>query len=93
MGSDLSPEHVRECGRIFRMIRVGGVWAIPRSGLVFQRTGIDTLTLTARMPHEEGMPVTREQLREQQESEYQGTLEHMQAAGITVTDSTKEQND
>lgn len=87
--SSLLPEHVAWCRRQVDMIRVGGVWGIPRSGLIFTRTGENELTLTARMPWMPEMPVTREQLAQQQQEEYDETAEHMQAAGITIIDITQ----
>ena len=37
------------CLMMFRSLKVGGVWGVPRSGLIFTRTGEDTLALTTRM--------------------------------------------
>jgi hypothetical protein len=86
--SDLLPEHVEWCRRQVNMIRVGGVWGIPRSGLIFTRTGEDELTLTQRMPWIDGMPITPDQLADQQQDEYDETARHMRAAGITMIDAT-----
>lgn len=86
--SNLLPEHVAWCRMQVDMIRVGGVWAIPRSGLIFTKTGADELTLTARMPWTDEMPVTREQLAKQQQDEYDETARHMEAAGVTMKDIT-----
>ena len=88
--TDMLPEHVAWCRAQVDMIRIGGVWGIPRSGLVFTRTGPDELTLTARMPWMTEMEgtVTREQLLEQQQEEYEETRRHMEAAGVTVKDAT-----
>jgi hypothetical protein len=83
----LNPTHVAWSANIFRTIRDGGVWGIPRSGLLFQKRG-NALALTARMPHDPAMPITSAQLREQQDSDYEGTVLHFGAAGITVTDET-----
>lgn len=35
---------------MFRMMRISATWAVPRSGLIFQRTGFNILTLVAAMP-------------------------------------------
>lgn len=68
----------------------GGVWGVPRSGLLFTKRGENELALTARMPWEPGMPITAAQVREQQDSDYAAICLHMMVAGITVTDETKE---
>ena len=88
--TDLLPEHVAWCRNTFEMIRVGGVWGIPRSGLIFTRTDETTLTLTARMPWMPEMEgtVTAEQLTEQQREEYEINRLHFTAAGVTVKDAT-----
>jgi hypothetical protein len=60
---------------------------VPRSGLIFTKRG-NTLALTARMPHIPAMPITADELREQQDSDFEGTKLHFGAAGVTVTDET-----
>lgn len=79
----LNPAHVAWCKQHFSMLRDGGTWGIPRSGLVFQKQG-DALVLIDRMPYMEGMPITDAQLVEQQDSDYEGTREHFGAAGVKV---------
>jgi hypothetical protein len=88
----LDPRHVAWSHAQFHLLRIGGVWAIPRSGLIFTRTDETTLTLTARMPYQDGMEdiLTPDQLNEQQQDEYEAVAEHMRAAGVTVTDETRE---
>lgn len=85
----LNPDHVEWCRQTFRTMQDGGSWGIPRSGLIFNKRG-NALVLVAVMPHDPAMPVTAEQLREQQTSDYQGTVLHFGAAGIAVTDATGE---
>lgn len=88
--SNLDTDHVAWCRRLFDMLNVGGVWGIPRSGLIFTRTDETTLTLTARMPYMDGMEeiLTPAQLREQQDDEYEQCAAHFRAAGVTVNDAT-----
>jgi len=89
------PDHLAWCRNMVEMIRVGGVWGIPRSGLIFTKTAENEMTLTARMPwmpEMEGV-TTPEHLAEQQQDEYEATREHMQAAGITMHDSTITHNE
>jgi hypothetical protein len=83
----LNPEHVEWSRNHFRTIADGGAWAVPRSGLIFVKRG-DTLALTARMPHDPAMPLTAEQLVEQQQSDIDAVTEHFGAAGVTVVDET-----
>lgn len=85
-----APEHVAWCRAQVEMLKIGGVWGIPRSGLIFTRTGEDELTLTARMPwmpEMEGV-ITREELVEQQQAEYELNRRYFGAAGIDVIDGT-----
>jgi hypothetical protein len=83
----LDPNHVEWCRNQFRIMSEGGSWGIPRSGLIFTKRG-NTLVLIARMPHDPAMPITAEQLREQQNSDFEGTVLHFVAAGVDVTDET-----
>jgi hypothetical protein len=76
-------EHVEWSRRQFAMLRDGGVWGVPRSGLIFQRRG-DELVLINRMPYTEELPVTPEQLAEQQRSDITVITAHFGAAGIVV---------
>jgi len=85
---ELDPAMVEWCGRHFAMIREGGVWAIPRSGMIFRKEG-RRLVLTAEgpyMPEMEGT-ITPEQLREQQAAEFEAVRAHFGAAGIEVVRS------
>ena len=85
--SKLDPEHVAWSANIFRTIADGGGWGIPRSGLIFTKRGGE-LHLTARMPHDPSMPISAEQLLEQQQVDFDGTKAHFGAAGIPVVDKT-----
>lgn len=79
----MKQEHVEWCRKLFSNLADRGSWGIPRSGLVFQKQG-DELVLTARMPHDPAMPVTAEQLVEQQNADFEGTRRHFAEAGVTV---------
>jgi len=76
-------EHIEWSRRQFAMLKDGGVWGIPRSGIVFQRQG-DELVLIDRMPHTQEMPVTARELDEQQQADWSVVKAHFEAAGITV---------
>ena len=90
MPEELDPQHVEWCRRMFALLRDGGVWGIPRSGLMWMKRD-GKLVLTARMPWMPEMAgtITPEQLKEQQDEEYEANRLHFNAAGITVEDSTR----
>ena len=80
----LDPDHVAWCRRQFDFLRPQGAWGIPRSGLIFKKTGPAQLTLINTMPWESAMPITAAQLKEQQDGDFTATQEHFAAAGIEV---------
>ena len=67
----------------FAMMKDGGVWGVPRSGIVFQRRG-EELVLIDRMPHMKEMPVTPAQLDQHQQADFDVVKAHFGAAGIRV---------
>ena len=75
------------CMNLFDTIVDGGSWAVPRSGLIFNRDG-NMLKLVARMPHDPDMPLTPEQLQDYQQSDYEIIRRRFEAAGIKVADAT-----
>lgn len=79
------PEAIEWSRRHFALIKDGGMWAVPRSGLIFRRQG-DRLVLTESMPWEPAMreTITPAQLAEQQADEFNGIREAFGAAGIEV---------
>jgi len=83
----MDPAHVEWSRRQFAMMKDGGIWGIPRSGIIFQRQG-EELVLTSRMPHIEELSITPEQLAEQQQADLNVVKAHFEAAGITVRDAT-----
>ena len=68
---------------MFAIMAQGGTWGVPRSGLIFQKLG-QKLVLVSRMPPEAGMPMSAQELREYQDSDYAAIKEHFEAAGIPV---------
>ncbi len=78
--------HADWCRQHFAMIREGGVWAVPRSGIIFTKRngGLVWTVAMPWMPEMEGT-ITAEQLAEQQESDYEAIREHFRVAGIEVT--------
>lgn len=68
---------------MFAQLAEGGVWGVPRSGLLFQKRD-DKLVLIDAMPHMEGMPISDEELREQQKSDFENIRDVFKQAGIEV---------
>jgi hypothetical protein len=79
----LDQVHVEWSRRHFNMLAEGGTWGVPRSGLIYVKRG-DRLVLQARMPHDQTMPITKEQLDKQQRTDIELIRKHFGAAGITV---------
>jgi hypothetical protein len=76
--------HADWCRSIFALVAEGGTWGVPRSGLLFRKQD-GKLVLYAEMPYDPAMPITPEQLREQQDSEFESIRRHFAAADVEVT--------
>ena len=76
------------CENHFRIMREGGTWGVPRSGLIFQKRS-GKLVLTMRMPHMPQMPVTPEQLKRQQDGDFNVIRKHFAAVGVAVEDESQ----
>ena len=83
----MKDENVEWSRGLFRSMREGGIWAVPRSGLIFTRQG-DTLVLTVRMPYDAALPFSEDLLIAMQRSDFEAIAQHMRAAGVLVFDST-----
>jgi len=86
LGSD--EQWVEWSRSMFNALRIGGVWGVPRSGLVFTRTGETRLALTEVMPHDPAMPITPRQLFTEQAGDFRAIQRYMKKAGITTYDTT-----
>ena len=71
------------CRALHASLVEGGVWGAPRSGLLFRKEG-DRLVLTARMPYDPEMPITEDELHEQQDGELESIRSRFELAGIDV---------
>lgn len=81
----MSQEEFEEWSRsLWDLIADGGVWAVPRSGLIFRKTGPARMTLIARMPHEPEMPMSADALREYQDEEYESIKFQFGRVGVEV---------
>jgi len=87
-GDDFDRSDVDQwCRQMWASLRDGGTWAIPRSGLIFQKRS-GQLVLINRMPHMAEMPITAEQLIEQQESDFNLIVDHFGRVGVPVIKQT-----
>jgi hypothetical protein len=85
--------HTAWCRSHFASMRNGGIWAVPRSGLVFTRRGRE-LVLTAQMPWSDELaaaaargrdvPKTENELLVYQELEFETIRDRFERAGINV---------
>ena len=88
------------CEGMFASLVEGGVWGVPRSGLVFQKRA-GGLALIQRMPYlpelgvaaaaGEDVPVSADALLAYQDQDFAAIREHFRAAGVEVTDETREE--
>lgn len=77
------------CENLWRMLLDGGHWGVPRSGLMYRKDeAAMQLVLFHRLPWEAEMPMTPEQLREQQDSDHAMNVEMFGMVGVTVIDAT-----
>ncbi len=76
----------------FNRMNIGGVWMVPRSGLIFTRTGPKTLSLTTRIPWEKQVPCSKETLEAIQQEDFECIKARFEAAGILVTDGNPNLN-
>lgn len=75
-------------------LSIGGTWMVPRSGLIFSKTGEKELTLISKMPFMPEMagaaadggdvPATKEALEEYQQEDFNVIARHFLAAGVVV---------
>lgn len=96
-----NPAFIAWCRGIFSSLNEGGIWGVPRSGLVFQKFE-GRLELIERMPYlpemaeaaraGEDVPPTAEALLAYQGQDFTAIREHFRAAGIEVTDRTNPPN-
>ena len=87
------------CRSLMASVAEGGVWAVPRSGLVFSKRG-DELVLISRMPWMLEMefaalngldvPASAEELRAYQDEDYVSIRDKFADAGIVVRVGTDE---
>jgi len=93
-GADVeSHEFVKWAKRMMDSIAVGGSWAVPRSGLIFEKRGENHLVLVAiaddldRFQDEDGRRLVYEDTVDQLE-DFTTIRMYMELAGVRVTNET-----
>lgn len=83
-------QEVAWCRWLWDSLVDGGIWGVPRSGLLFKKDESSrTLILCDRMPHDPLMlPISDEELRQQQDADFEAIKRRFEAAGITVMDES-----
>lgn len=79
----MRPQDIDWSSNLFKRLTEGGVWALPRSGLIFKKSG-NTLYLVERLPAPAEHPARR--WLEYQQADFDAVKQHMEAAGIEVVD-------
>lgn len=84
-------------------LTVGGVWTVPRSGLVFTKTGENSMALTERLKMSMGafiavgaptmVVIGHGSAEAWQQADFECIASHFRAAGVEVEDRTKEKPD
>ena len=74
------------CREMFRVLNVGGVWGVPRSGLTFTKVSVDpdVLRLTDRMPWTAALGGRASDWAAFQDDDFEVIREQFATAGITV---------
>ncbi len=89
----IDPAYTDWCRGHFGFMAEGGIWAVPRSGLIFERRD-GTLVLIDRMPYSKELaeaaaegkdvPADPEELRAYQDADFLTIRLHFKEAGIMV---------
>lgn len=82
----LRPEHIAWTRSTFGLVAVGGVWVIPRSGIMIRKLDPTRGCCFMCMPHDASMPCSADELRAIQDKDLEQIIAHAAAAGITIED-------
>lgn len=90
---------IQWCRNLINTLSLRGAWMVPRSGLIFHKTGEQELTLVSQMPFMPEMaeaaqdgrdvPATKEALEEYQQADFNVIARHFLAAGVVVKKQPK----
>lgn len=81
-------DNAKWCLNLYNMLNDNGLWAIPRSGMIIAKRPGGLMELVMFIPHEDAMPISAEELLEQQRGEWQEFCKHCKTAGIKTRDKT-----
>ena len=70
----MDPKHIVWSARLWASLKEGGIWGVPRSGLIFKREG-NSLVLKERAPFFS---------KTAQDSDIDAISEHFKVIGVTV---------
>src|SRR5215469_2772959 len=94
----MNQNHITWCKTNHALIKEGGSWAVPRSGLIFKKTLVG-YELTDLMPYTpelsqgfsdgKDVPPSPGKLLEYQRQDFNCIRQHHEAAGLTVTDPSR----
>jgi hypothetical protein len=74
---------------VWTMLRDGGVWTVPRCGLLYQKHEEEMkLALVSRLPWSEGMPFEPDELREFQDYDHEQIGKLFGSVGVEVVEAT-----
>jgi hypothetical protein len=84
--SEFKPSDILWCQRTFALMDLGGIWGIPRCGLIFRKESASPplLKLVGVLPHAVEMPMSAEELLAFQREELAVTKRAFKEAGITI---------
>jgi hypothetical protein len=92
----MNAAEVRWSRNFFDLLRLNATWAVPRSGLIYQKVSSTELALTNVMPWNDMMregalrgmdvPSSAVELRKYQQLDFETISQRFTAAGIKVTD-------
>jgi hypothetical protein len=92
----MNPEEVRWSRNLFNTLSLNATWAVPRSGLIFQKVSLFELALSRVMPWSDAMgqgyqrgmdvPSSEKELRRYQQLDFETIASRFKAAGVDVTD-------
>jgi hypothetical protein len=77
----VSKDHVEWCRHMHRIIAQGGIWGLPRSGLVFRKTG-NVLLWVGTIPPATRIPPAL--LDEAREHEFEENFKNFSKAGVAM---------
>lgn len=79
---------------LWDMLTDGGVWGVPRSGLMYQKDEAGSrFILVARMPWFEGLSCTDVELRESQDFDHAGITTMFALIGVKVVEELLEDDE